>query len=519
MPKSNLISKIRVRYAPSPTGDPHVGNVRTALFNYLFAKHEDGAFIVRVEDTDKAREVAGSEEKIREGLEWLGIETDESPWQEDGTSGPYHQSERLDIYKKHTRDLLFNGHAYYCFCSPERLANLRAEQEKSHQAPRYDRHCRTVDPEEAKKRAMEEAHVIRLAIPDHQDIVWDDLIKGQVAFHSDEIDDQVLLKSDSYPTYHLASVVDDHLMDISHVLRGEDWIPSTPKHILLYQAFGWTPPAFGHFPLILGAGKTKLSKRNGHTSLLYYKVEMGIHPMAMVHFMAFLGWTPEEVHDTYTYETLSKAFDLARVGVSPAVFDQARLDSLSHHYFGQMSDDDYYEYFMQWLSELPSSSSLAAKAKLLQEIHQSDPEFLLAAAGVAKLRTDHFNAAMTFLDGYFNNDALKQMHASDVTLDGRLSSQEAAAALGVIKKAIMGLPHTLPRTAFERIAFLGEYFRQNQPQDVSGQVYLHPARVAITGRRQSMNMFEYLAAYLLKPDGKEVILARLDHAIKLISHE
>ncbi len=503
-----MTDKIRVRYAPSPTGDPHVGNVRTALFNYLFAKGQKGQFIVRVEDTDKAREVVGSEDKIKEGLAWLGLAADESPW-DGGEHGPYRQSERLETYKKHSFQLMEQGYGYFCFCTSQRLAELRVAQEKNHQAPRYDRHCRAINAAEAHKRSQTEAHVIRLKVPDHEQISWTDLVKGEVAFASDEIDDQVLLKSDGFPTYHLASVVDDHMMQISHVFRGEDWLSSTPKHLLLYKAFGWEAPEFGHFPLILGPDKAKLSKRNGNTSLLYYKNELGVHPMAMVHFMVFLGWTPKTVKETYTLDQLVHDFSLDRVGVSPAVFDLQMLLFLSHRYLVNQDLPTTVTQFNQWLVE--NGQDVGKEQK---------DQFYQGMIDVLRLRCNTYAEVAQGIEAFVRSEQFAHLTGADLLLDGKIDRAKALEGLGIIRAGIEQLDiSSLPPSADDQIQFLQQYFRGMQPKELDGQAYLHPSRVALTGLRQSMNMFEYLAAYVLKKDGKTLMLERIDRARALLEKD
>ena len=319
-------NKIRVRFAPSPTGDPHIGNIRSALFNWLFARHYGGEFILRIEDTDKNRAVEGSLEKILENLKWLGLNYD---------GKPYIQSERLEIYKKYVEKLLKEEKAYYCFCAPERLEKMRKEQTEKKQAPKYDRKCLSLTKEEIEKNLKEKIpYTIRLKIPEGE-TKFKDLIRGEVSFQNKEIDDQILLKSDGFPTYHLANVVDDHLMEISHVIRGEEWISSAPKHIILYKAFGWKPPQFAHLPIILGPDKSKLSKRHGAVSVLEYR-DQGYLPDALINFMVLLGWNPKTEQEIFSREELIKQFSLDKVQKSGAVFDIKKLDWINGNYIRKM---------------------------------------------------------------------------------------------------------------------------------------------------------------------------------------
>lgn len=292
---------VRVRFAPSPTGIPHIGNTRTALFNYLFARHNSGKFILRIEDTDKARLVPGSLQKILEILKIVGIHWDE---------GPYIQSERLEIYKKYALELVKKGAAYHCYCTPERLKTLRGQG--------YDRHCLNLPLQKL-------PFVIRLKVPQTGTTGWQDLIQKKIVFKNQLLDDQVLLKSDGFPTYHLAVVVDDHLMKISHILRGSEWISSTPKHILLFRAFGWPIPQIGHFPVILGPDKAKLSKRHGAKSVLDYCQE-GYLPQALNTFMAYLGWSYQDNSQILSLDELIKLFDIKNLHQTNAIFDLQKLN-------------------------------------------------------------------------------------------------------------------------------------------------------------------------------------------------
>ncbi len=316
---------IKTRFAPSPTGYLHVGGLRTALYCYLFARKNEGEFILRIEDTDQERFVKGAQENLLKTLEWIGLEYDEGP--EKGENGPYIQSDRTEIYKEHIEKLLKSGHAYRCFCTKERLDEMRDRQKANKQATMYDRKCLELPESEVKAKIdAGESHVIRQKIP-YESIKFKDLIRGNVQFHGKIIDDQVLVKSDGFPTYHLANVVDDHLMGITHVIRGEEWLPSTPKHLALYQAFGWDPPQFAHLPLLLNPDKTKLSKRQGHIAVEDY-IKEGYSREAIINFVVFLGWHPGsgDENEIYTLEHLKEIFQLSKVHKSGAVFNLEKLD-------------------------------------------------------------------------------------------------------------------------------------------------------------------------------------------------
>ncbi|MBU0668127.1 glutamate--tRNA ligase [Patescibacteria group bacterium] len=318
---------IRTRFAPSPTGFLHVGGLRTALYNYLFAQHSNGKFLLRIEDTDQKRRVEGAEESLLNTLKLVGLDYDEGPYKE-GPHAPYIQSQRTDIYRKYAQELIEKEVAYPCFCTTERLEEMRNKQQELKQAPMYDRACLKLTKEEIEaKKAANEPFVIRQKIPRGEKLRLNDLIRGIVVFETSTLDDQVLMKSDNFPTYHLANVVDDHLMEISHVIRGEEWLPSTPKHIMLYKALGWEPPQFAHIPLLLNKDKSKLSKRQGDVSVESY-LEKGYLVPALINFIALLGWHPGkgEEQEIFTMEELVNKFDLAQVHKAGAIFDTDKLD-------------------------------------------------------------------------------------------------------------------------------------------------------------------------------------------------
>jgi glutamyl-tRNA synthetase len=323
---------IKTRFAPSPTGFLHIGGLKTALFSYLFAKKSNGSFILRIEDTDQKRFVEGGMEQIQWSFDWAGITFDEGP-AIGGPNGPYVQSERLPLYKKYCEELVQKGFAYPCFCTPERLETMREEQQKNHLAPKYDGHCCKLVKQEIEERLQKgEKHVIRMRIPENKNIVVHDLIKGDVVYNTNDLDEQVLMKSDGFPTYHLAVVVDDHLMEITHVIRADEWLPSTPKHILLYEYFGWKCPDFAHVPPVLApGGNKKLSKREGSVSVDEF-AKNGYLPEAMINYLALLGWNPGTTEEFFTLEELTKQFSLERCQKAGAVFDYKRLNWMNGQY-------------------------------------------------------------------------------------------------------------------------------------------------------------------------------------------
>ena len=322
---------IRVRYAPSPTGALHLGGARTALFNYLFARKHNGQFLLRIEDTDRARFKPESQASIEEGLRWLGMNWDEPVLV---------QSERKPIFQQAAAELIESGAAYRCFCTPERLEQMRADQRARHEPERYDRRCRALPREESERRAASgERFVVRQAMPLEGTTTFQDLVMGSVSFRNDTLDDHVLLKSDGFPTYHLAFAVDDHAMHISHVIRGDGWLPSAPKHLLLFQAFNWLPPAFAHLPLVLGPDRKPLAKRHGARDVLEYR-EAGYLPEAVDNFIAFLGWSPRTEEDVLSLDELIAKFSLEKIQPSPAMANLERLDWLNGQFIRRLPPDE-----------------------------------------------------------------------------------------------------------------------------------------------------------------------------------
>ena len=344
------MTRVRTRIAPSPTGDPHVGTAYIALFNKCFAHQNNGDFVLRVEDTDQARSTGKSESEILRSLQWLGLTWDEGPNKEGGY-GPYRQSDRSQIYSNHIALLLDKGKAFHCFCSEERLNALRKEQIANKTQIGYDGHCLGMSNEEVQRKLnLNEPSVIRMKIPKEGDCVFNDLLRGDIRIAWSQIDMQVLMKSDGLPTYHFANVVDDHLMEISHVIRGEEWINSVPKHILLYQYFDWVPPIFCHMPLLRNADKSKLSKRKNPTSISYYK-DMGYLPETLVNYLGMMGWSMPSGEEKFTPEEMITEFDITRVSLGGPTFDIEKLDWLNGKYLREeFSQAEFLEKFGDWLS-------------------------------------------------------------------------------------------------------------------------------------------------------------------------
>ena len=339
---------VRTRIAPSPTGDPHVGTAYVALFNMAFAHSQGGQFLLRIEDTDQVRSTPESEKSILDALHWLGLEWDEGP-DNGGPHGPYRQSERSDIYRQHADQLLDSGHAFRCFCTSERLDQLRKTQMEEKQPIGYDGHCQHLEQAEIDQRlANNESHVVRMNVPREGQCVFNDMLRGEISIDWTQIDLQVLLKADGMPTYHLANVVDDHLMKISHVIRGEEWINSAPKHILLYQYFGWDTPVFCHLPLLRNIDKSKLSKRKNPTSILFYQ-RMGYLPEALLNYLGRMGWSMPDEREKFTLVEMLEVFDIQRVSLGGPVFDVEKLSWLNGMWIREeLTDDQLADRLQEW---------------------------------------------------------------------------------------------------------------------------------------------------------------------------
>jgi glutamyl-tRNA synthetase len=338
---------VRTRVAPSPTGDPHVGTAYVALMNQVFARSNRGQFVLRIEDTDVARSSAASERMIMHALRWLGLDWDEGP-DVGGPHGPYRQSERKDIYLTHAQQLLDAGHAFHCFCTPERLDALRAQQTARGVNPGYDGHCLNLDPDTVARRiAAGEPHVVRMRVPDQGICRFTDQLRGAIEIPYSQIDMQVLIKADRFPTYHMAVVVDDHLMRISHILRGEDWISSVPKHILLYQYFGWQPPVFCHLPLLRNPDRSKLSKRRNPTSINYYR-RAGYLPETLINYLGRMGYSMPDDREMFGRDEMIESFDLGRVSLGGPVFDLDKLNWLNGQYIRRLTPDEFLYRVRDW---------------------------------------------------------------------------------------------------------------------------------------------------------------------------
>ena len=338
---------VRTRIAPSPTGDPHVGTAYIALFNQCFARQHGGKFVLRIEDTDQVRSSAESEKQILDSLRWLGLDWDEGP-DVGGPHGPYRQSERSDIYRAHSEQLISKGHAFRCFCTSERLDQLRAEQMANKQTPGYDGLCLSLSEDEVSKRvAAGEPHVVRMKVPEHGVCVVNDMLRGEIEIPWEQVDMQVLMKADGLPTYHLANVVDDHLMQITHVLRGEEWINSAPKHILLYRYFGWDMPQLCHMPLLRNPDKSKLSKRKNPTSIIFYQ-RMGYLPQALLNYLGRMGWSMPDEREKFSLDEMVEHFDIQRVSLGGPIFDVEKLAWLNGQWIRDLSEQEFVDAVQNW---------------------------------------------------------------------------------------------------------------------------------------------------------------------------
>ncbi len=483
-----MSNAVRVRFAPSPTGLPHVGNIRTALFNWLFARHSKGQFIVRIEDTDVARWVKGAIEAILESLHWLELDWDEGP-EVGGEYGPYFQSQRLDIYRVIAQQLVKQGDAYLCYCSPERLEQMRAEQMRRKVPPGYDRRCRNLS---ARERVQLEIQgiipVIRFKTPLDGETRFDDLIRGQVVFDNRNLDDFVLLKSDGYPTYHLANVVDDHLMAISHVLRADEWLASTPRHVLLYEALDYQPPLFAHLPMILGPDRSKLSKRHGAVSILDYR-EQGYPPEAVINFLALLGWSLDDRTEIISREQLVRDFSLERIAKTGAIFNIDKLNWMSGVYIRQLNAEEFLQRVLPFLEAgLPQGIKRPLSTEYVQQIAPLIQERITTLGEAAEYAEFFFVQELEYDPALLTADvtaeaALEALQAADKRLQ-RLDSFDASSLEGLLRPL-----------ASELGLKTGEFFGL--------------LRVATTGRTAAPPLFQTMAIL-----GKERCLKRIEAALK-----
>ena len=489
---------VRTRIAPSPTGEPHIGNMYVALINWAVARRAGGQFILRVEDTDRTRFVEGAEEMFIQAINWLGLRHDEGP-DVGGPVGPYRQSERLILYREQAERLLEGGHAYRCFCTPERLAEVRKTRQKAGQATGYDRKCRGLAADEVRRRLdAGRPHTVRLAVPLQGQTRFTDGLRGPIVIENREVDDQVLVKSDGFPTYHLAVVVDDHLMGVTHVIRAEEWIVSTPKHVLLYEALGWDPPLFYHMPLIRNPDRSKLSKRNQPTNVLWYRRE-GYLPEAVVNFLGMLGHSMPDGREVFTREEFLKAFSWDRVTTTGPVFDMEKFEWLSGMWIRRLSPDELAArlrdegFLPAGLTQKYSDRQVLAIVTLMQE----------------RLRKlSEFPAAVSFFIDSEPYDADLLIPTKGKKQTPTRTGPEILAAIETMRAAFAGegdegtVPGWTADVLQEALRALAEEMEW-KPRDL-----FMPLRVAITCRRVSTPLFETMEIL-----GRDECLARLDEAV------
>lgn len=474
-----MANTVRTRIAPSPTGDPHVGTAYVALFNRALAKKHGGRFVLRIEDTDRERSHPKSEAMIFEALRWLGLEWDEGP-DVGGAFGPYRQSERSEIYERHAQELIDKGAAYRCFCTRERLDALREEQKAKKQRIGYDGHCRDLDPH-ATATVAPVPYVVRLKMPREGEYAVHDLLRGEIRFEAAQIDDQVLLKSDGFPTYHLAVVVDDHSMQISHVIRAEEWLSSLPKHFQLYKGFGWEPPIHCHLPLLRNADRSKISKRKNPVSLNHYR-RAGFLPEAMLNYLALMGFSMPDEREEFTFEEFTEAFELERISLGGPVFDVEKLTWLNGKYLRRM-----------------------APAQLLERLRREplSDAYLLKVLPLVQERIDTLEAFFEYASFFFVGEIRYDLQ--QLAPEGHTPADYAKMLKVVLEEQLDPLLDWNAATLEAGLRAAAEATGW-PPKEVMMAV-----RVAATGRSATPPLFETLAVL-----GKEVVRRRLRRAVEAL---
>lgn len=459
---------MRVRFAPSPTGQLHVGNARTALFNWLLARGSGGTFVLRIEDTDVARSTRESEAAIIEDLEWLGLTWDEGVGRS-GDRGPYRQSERLHIYRAHVVELLSRGQAYRCFCTPEQLEMDRYHALRERRPPKYVGRCRELSPDDARRRVDSgEPAAIRFRIPDEREVVFTDLVRGEVSFNTEVLGDPVIVRSEGVPAYNYAVVIDDALMEITHVVRGEDHISNTPRQILLYEAFGWKPPTFAHVSMVLGPDHSLLSKRHGATSVAEFRAK-GYLPEALTNYLALIGWSPGEGQEIVAIDELARRFRLEDVGHSAGVFDVEKLGWVNRHYVKQAAADRLVQLAVPHLTregyvEQPTGEALAYLETVVP----------LVTASVDRL--DQVPARLRFLFDYSAERAL-----ADPAV--RAEAEAAQSVIAALAEVLLGGEPLTDRETFRAVVA-----RVRERTGAKGKALLHPIRLALMGEPEGLEL-------------------------------
>ena len=476
------MSAVRVRFAPSPTGELHVGGLRTALFNYLFAKKNGGQFILRIEDTDQERHVEGTEQGIIEILEWAGIPPDEGP-HIGGPYGPYRQSERLAKYREAVDTLIARGNAYKCYCSPEELDEMRKGQQARGLPPKYDgRHRNLTEEQRERFEAEGRKPVVRMRIPDRDErIVVNDAIRGNVAFNSSQLDDQVLLKSDGFPTYHLAVVVDDNAMEISHILRAEEWLPSTPKHLLLYRWLEFAEPVFAHLPLLLNDDRSKMSKRKGDVAAGDYR-RKGYLSDALVNFLALLGWSPGDDREILTRRELLDLFSIERIGKAGAVFDRNKLNWMNEHYIRALPPGQLYELLRPYI----------AKSRFVGENEQT----------LRKIAMTVQSAMVTLADIEGQMGIFFRQNEDPVAPEVPETIKEGREVLEALREQLEAR-ESLTQETFREVTKAVQ-----KETGLKGKALFAPMRAALTLEREGPDLAQIVEVF-----GKEKTLNRLEHSL------
>ena len=486
-----------VRFAPSPTGFVHIGSLRTALYNYLFAKKTEGKYLLRVEDTDQTRLVEGALEGMLSAMSWAGINHTEGVMMDEnhqvfqkGENGPYIQSQRLDIYRTYIQQLLDSGHAYYCFCSRERLDELREAQKAEGNTAKYDGHCKSLTKEQIEENLRNNVpHVVRLKLPENYDITFNDIVRGQVTVNTNDIDDQVLMKTDGFPTYHMAVIVDDHLMGVTHVIRGEEWLPSTPKHVYLYEAFGWEAPTFVHLPNILNQDRKKLSKRQGDVAVEDFR-RKGYLKEALVNYVALLGWSPDDNQEIFTMKELEHAFNLEKVSKSGGVFDVAKLNWMNNQYIKAHDLDELTELCIPFVVEAGLMTQQEAEARrawlrlAVETVRESMDYLLMFPEKIKLLLEEHIGSiepdAMEFMK-------LEHMAQLADAVEAKISSADEVTE-----------------------EFVGAMFKEIQKEfGIKGKNLFMGTRVLLTGQMHGPDINKLLTLL-----GKDKLLIRIEEARK-----
>lgn len=485
-------NKIRVRFAPSPTGYLHIGGARTALFNWLYARHCKGTFVLRIEDTDQVRSTEEAVNVILEGMKWLGLDWDEGPGKK-GEYGPYYQMQRLHFYREYTEKLLKDNKAYRCYCTREELAESREKQAREGKNPKYDRHCLNLSEKEKKRYEIEDRKpVIRLKIP-AKEIIFDDLLRGEVTFDGELLSDFVIMKSDGIPTYNYAVVIDDALMKITIIVRGDDHISNTPKQILIYEALGLTIPKFAHIPMIMGQDHTRLSKRHGATSVMEYK-KMGYMPEAVVNYIAHLGWSSGDEREIFSKDELIKEFSLDKISKHAAVFSMDKLDWFNGEYLKRMSVDSLTKMLLPFLREA---------------------NYIEKEEGLSPVKNEYIKEVVKLMQGRFKNFSQFINYADYFFVDKiNIEPQDFQSVLN--KEGISGIIQTLKKN-LSALKCWDEESIENAVRGVAsslqikGGKIIHPTRVALSGKKVGPGLFELMVVL-----GEEKTVKRLKEAIEKI---